>query len=464
MQATADRSLSRALAGVTLAVAYGTLLPFQLSLTGLIESNWSALLDPRAWNASGLEDILVNLIVYLPVGWVFGHFGLQATALGRLRSPSARAQSAGPGVFANSAARAVIFAAILSLTLERIQATSPFRYASGLDVLLNMTGALCGYHIAAVTRFWHAGFTAFIRRHPWGTCHAALGFSMLAIYVLPADFVLDSRQLWDRLLAASCAPVSPAAIGIGLTTAGAGKWLLGACAAFMLGFSGVRAILETGEDAAFAIPQSALNGVILITLAFLLQLLVRSHELVLGEWPVACALLVIGCFTVGSHEAARIRFRTNRPQTAPRFLLPAIVAAIAAGSLMVASGERHTDVTPSATSLSLLPFHMLWKTGSLEASRVVLLATLQSAALTIPLILLQPDNARRMPKIAAAVTALAALQVLLVRWNAGGLLQGGRFEPFADTAWPLVALLTSTFTCRFHLAVIADRHEEHHQE
>ena len=114
---------------------YASLYPWEFrseATTGELRAV-STLFNPRD---IPLEDVLVNVAVYVPVG------ALAYTALGRLRLPARFGIPA-------------LFALLLSLTLEILQVYVPTRYANLYDVALNGLGAIArsvASHFGAVRK------------------------------------------------------------------------------------------------------------------------------------------------------------------------------------------------------------------------------------------------------------------------------------------------------------------------
>jgi len=126
------------LLGYGLLLVYGTLFPLD-PVDGSASVDWRRLFDWRgAWARLSLSDVLVNLLVYLPWGY------LLSRRLERL-----------PG----SAAFWLTVAAggLLSITLEYIQLYLPARVSSFSDIVLNTVGTAAGALIAMSLRHASAG-------------------------------------------------------------------------------------------------------------------------------------------------------------------------------------------------------------------------------------------------------------------------------------------------------------------
>jgi VanZ family protein len=109
-------------------IIYGTLFP----LTGWrkpSENLTSLFLSHRH---SGYPDLLTNFILYIPLGFL----------VVRLRLPK--------GHFMSTISLAIVSGGILSLSLEYMQAFIPGRTTSLLDLVLNISGTMCGTLFALV--------------------------------------------------------------------------------------------------------------------------------------------------------------------------------------------------------------------------------------------------------------------------------------------------------------------------
>jgi VanZ family protein len=109
-------------------VAYGSLYPWNFAFTSAAGNPVRILLHgwPGEWNRYVLRDIVLNVIVYMPLGLV-------AVLAFRRRRPRAFAASA-----------AIAFGFLLSVAMELLQVYLPSRDSSLLDVLTNTLGTAAG--------------------------------------------------------------------------------------------------------------------------------------------------------------------------------------------------------------------------------------------------------------------------------------------------------------------------------
>jgi glycopeptide antibiotics resistance protein len=100
--------------------------------TGRFPHPRSYLMDFRLASPARLAgDALLNLVVFVPLGWLLGRGLRSLTASRATRRLSVTA-----------------FCAVLSLTVETVQYFLPTRYSSAIDVLTNTLGSFLGVTLA----------------------------------------------------------------------------------------------------------------------------------------------------------------------------------------------------------------------------------------------------------------------------------------------------------------------------
>jgi VanZ family protein len=109
-------------------IAYGSLYPWNFEFTSAAGNPIRILLHawPGEWDRYVLRDIILNVIIYVPLGLV------AALVFRRRRSRAFAAMAA------------IAFAFLLSLSMELLQVYVPGRDSSLLDVLTNTLGAAAG--------------------------------------------------------------------------------------------------------------------------------------------------------------------------------------------------------------------------------------------------------------------------------------------------------------------------------
>jgi len=179
----------------TIAVLYGSLLPFDVQWSAF---QWS---DAFGLQSLGLvrpdlEDVVVNILAYLPLGLLFAVSG-RATAAGRLaRLPLI-----------------VLVGATVSLSAEVAQTEIASRCASWIDVGLNVLGTAVGAIVGA--GMFRAGSLTFRRlqrgmaERPFTTLSSVLTIGLILYGVAPYDFVTNTAELHASFLRARWDLVAP---------------------------------------------------------------------------------------------------------------------------------------------------------------------------------------------------------------------------------------------------------------
>lgn len=172
---------------VCVGVAAGTLLPFTFNAPWPGAADWFGL-SQIGWPTPPTSDIVINVLVYLPVGaavaWVFSGFFL---------SPAVGMAMTGA------------FGLMMSILLEWLQTIIPSRMSSWFDVCLNGAGTIAGAG-ATLLIVWCLRTTSLKRRvvehlraQPFATAAAALAIGLMFYHLLPFDFVTTTEALWQSL-------------------------------------------------------------------------------------------------------------------------------------------------------------------------------------------------------------------------------------------------------------------------
>jgi glycopeptide antibiotics resistance protein len=183
----------------TAAVLYGSLLPFEWQRPALSLSNAFGLKN-IGFVRPGLEDIIVNILVYFPLGLILAVSG-RASAAGRLaRIPLI-----------------VLVGAVVSLSAEVAQTGIANRCPSWIDVFLNVTGTAVGAILGAT--MFRAGMLTFRRlqrgmaERPFTTLSSFLTIGLILYGLAPYDFVTSTAGMHESFLRARwtiAAPGQPA--------------------------------------------------------------------------------------------------------------------------------------------------------------------------------------------------------------------------------------------------------------
>lgn len=301
-------------------VICGSLTPFQFDPVGLTGDGWVGLTD-RVWPPSGLEDVLVNLAVYVPVGVVFYAWFRP------------RARRRGVAILI-----ATIAGAGLSLVLELIQTMSPVRCASWIDVVVNGFGALLGAVAAPAALRLGQRWIERIRRafveEPTSTVGLLLTLGLIVYAVAPFDFVLEDRE-FDRVfmrslwwpMAERAAPTSTdaelAPYALLMSAVGmAGVFALLGCVSAM-------ANRQRGLSPLAALWGAIGHGAVVAVIVEVLQLFVRSHVFDTADIATNTVAAAIGAWSaLAVLDPMGIVRAPRRPGAAiPALLLGALVLA-----------------------------------------------------------------------------------------------------------------------------------------
>ncbi|MGB0714666.1 MAG: VanZ family protein [Phycisphaerae bacterium] len=415
LHASRDRQFGRILAVLTLLLAYASLLPFQFSFTELINTPWREMFSMTVLKATGREDLIINLLAYVPIGLVFGIY-LKGNAAGWLR--------------------VALFAGMLSVTLERLQTSAAHRYASAIDVALNTSGALAGYLAAPLAQWGVAIARRLLIHRPWTILSYALTTGLIAIYLLPGTFITNTDQLWKRLAEASCTVLPNLQSADPAAWTMTGLLLLSLTTSFGLGFTLTKASCEQGERLGFAFMQSTLHGAAIISVIFILQVFTAAPPISLGQLIVGgfgCMLGGVAAVATCSDEQ---RWHTGNCVIGLFLMLQLL------GGLLVLIPSQQGEPASVVSHLTWFPFHQLWSMPGQHALRIALLATLQTVVICIPLLSLKPatGRGRRDVLIPLTVASYGVLQVALMRLMASTFSVDLRLAPAVDTAWPLLLL------------------------
>lgn len=377
-------------AALTVLVLVGSLTPFQFQ--------WRAA-SRLAWVPPTLEDLIVNLLVYLPVGFTL--FGGLSRWL-RQRRWAVVAAAAG--------------AAGLSLGLETLQTFSAARWASWVDVLLNTAGGLAGAWMApgigaaaedaagAVRRAW--------RRCPLGVISLALTVGVVVHGLVPFDFIHSGAEFRASLLASQWWPIAerytpPQAAAMANPYAGLLSTLSAAGLFCLLAAVHALAQRALGRDGNAALAAGVGHAALVAVLIEVLQLFLRSRVFstldvctaviagVVGAWPAA--------FAYDTWDG-RDR-RTHRPVNMVSAALTVVVAYQVAWHL--ALGLAHGE--PAVWSC--VPFATLFGMPFVQAVGVMTGTVLAYVLLGSTLALLSWSAARtvRWGRVFACVTIVAVL-------------------------------------------------------
>ena len=397
------------LVGYLVLLAYGSVLPFQFVAPCYADGY---LLHSFRQAAPTLEDLLVNLLIYMPLGL------LLALARNRYRSPIA------------AMVCAVVLAGAVSLVCELAQLFVVSRVASWTDVVLNVCGGAVGERLGATVR--RRGFVALvawrgrIAQRPYETSLTVLTVGLFLYYLLPFDFVTNAAGLHAAFTRAH---MSLAANPLSLDIAE----LNGAAWFVLLGVLAARAAVQRGAKPGSAFGGALRDGVTVAVVLECVQLLTGSHVFELQSIWLRSLGVVFGAWLGAFLSEAASGAPPWSPGKVPTSLLAGVVLAQCT-FLLCASVDVATLAVGGLdlAQVSWLPFELLR-----QASAVKALCHIAGVGLTYGVIaallltLLRRGRVKREGFITVgAAFSLAAVCEALRLTNA---------EAVADTTTPILA-------------------------
>jgi len=388
--------------GLTAAVLYGSLLPFDIDWTAYQASNGFGLFE-LTLRGGTREDILTNIFVYTPIGLALVLCG-------------------GPGTLARwgRVPLAVLVGVVVSLVAETLQAGIDGRVASWTDVALNTLGTITGAVLGATLYGAGHGATRWARRElserPFTTTASILTLGLFLYNLVPFDFITDTaglhasfgRARWD-LTGVRPSAFGSAPYGLMIGQLGGAAWFAA------LGYLLVLAAGESGRDRFSAVGSAIKHGFILASLVEFMQLFTASHCFDLTAIALRTLAVIFGAwcaaFLVVGRGDSSWRWR-------PGLAIPTVLLLLLAVFQVLARLMSSFDPTLwSVQGIDLahvrwVPFEGLWHQPMAKAASDALstLMTYGTLALTLAMILGRV-RAGLIWVIAGAVVTLVALGV-----------------------------------------------------
>jgi VanZ family protein len=258
---------------------YGSLLPFDINPPALTWADGFGL-SRIGFHDASLEDAVVNLLIYLPLGLSVA----AGISVRRARRTSAEAPPLEKGGLGGGRiVIAVALSAAFSIAIEAMQTLSPSHVASWTDVALNTLGAAIGALLAVGL---DARMHSMIRRlaqaltdRPFNTAAFVLTLGLFAYNLAPFDFVTTTRDLHASFGRARIIPIrlpDPSAAIVQAT-----HWvgeMQGAAWFLVMGYLLALAGRENGRHPAAAFTSALKQGVGLAGLIEFMQPFTRSHS------------------------------------------------------------------------------------------------------------------------------------------------------------------------------------------
>lgn len=418
------------------AVAYGSLLPFHFRGLPTQFFSLAALQPPRKTGIS-LEDVLVNLLVYVPIGF-------SATWLLR----SLRRGPIGAMAFA------IIACSALSLLVENLQSVIPERVPSATDFAVNLIGGALGAAIAQLGPIgWRAcapGFRDSVHERPLHVLGLLVGGALLVTQLFPFDFVRTSDELHAAFRRSQWSLPFLSNVGI---SHGVGSWIVNELpiASWFAAWAGMialdRRLRGIAPRRAFTV--AACETAAVTALLEVVQLFVLSHVFEASVIVLRGGVAVLGA-AVGTLHAERVQSAPWRKR--PAILVPTWSVLILATLQIVPHLRELAYAVRSAAwdampSLRLaLPFVADWRGTMSHAAGKFLDDAIAAIAICIPLSILARRIGLRRPWF---VAVLGIVMVGLVTT----FVDATRSNRALDLTHPIMATLTAAMMSRIYPAL-----------
>lgn len=431
------------------AVLYGSLIPFSFDWASFDLQNALGRLR-FGLGATSTEDIITNIVVYLPLG-----LSVSLCGLGRATGVARRF---------GRVLVAVAVGSCVSILAEVIQTGIALRVPSWMDVACNAIGAgigaVVGLSLHRVGRdVFHKVRQRFVEK-PFTTLAPVLAIGLLCHGLLPFSFVTDTDGLHAafrraRLDITSIRAPYPGQSPFEPLVA----QLVGVAWFAFLGFVFLRARREEVRGASNAYFSALRQGCLLVCLIESLQLFTAWHVFDLATIVLRCLAVVFGVWCgllidgperitekpIAENHVASAQCRADRIVTR-RYAVTTVLGALAlfqCGVLLIA------NIDPSLTSLQnfaldrvkWLPMESLWHRsfGHAVAETTSIMITFGVLAITVVLAM-SPRYGKRAWLIAGIATLATATLV--------ELLQCLTPTRIPDTTGPVLALITVVVVSR----------------
>ncbi len=364
--------------GALAALLYGSLLPFDVDPEALRWVNGFGLLQV-SFAATTREDLITNVLVYVPIG-------LAVVLCGR-RARSSRV---------SRIVAAVFLGALVSLFAESAQTAIASRVASWVDVCLNIFGTALGAAVGASVQVplarWRRRLRSRLAGRPFATGASLLSAGLLLYHLAPFDFVTDTAALrasflrarWDlTTLRAPAAGQLPWAMLVAQLTAAA--WFAG------LAYVTVLARRHAGHHPAHAFASAIQNAFVLIVVIEFMELFTSTQR-----FDLASIVLRLAGSTLGAWSAAFLLDTATRSRwmARPAVAMPTAILVflglfqVAMLLLSCASPVDWSRLDKGGVRVHWMPFEGLWHQPMASAAHQAVSLLLLYGALAITLTLL----------------------------------------------------------------------------
>lgn len=423
---------------VILAVVYGSLIPFDVDwslLANMSQLAWPVL--SRDWTTS--EDLIVNVLVYVPIGLTVILAGRRTLLALMLR-----------------AVAALVAGLSVSLACEAMQTFLISRVGSWVDVGLNIAGAtigaMTGLGVVAVAPLVSRSIRRVFLARPVAMASVILTIGLFLFNLAPFDFVYQTNHLRDSYLHASWQlfggshAAGQSQIGVErFADFTAALWF--AALAYLIAFSRVR----NGWRIAPAVASAIKHCVVLIVVIELTELLTRTQRFEISTIALRCCLAVAGAWSSAfvtrrlTHSEIRIEPRPGIPTSVLFAVLAVQMGVLILWSLRHSSVEHLYNASPT---IEWLPFVSLWRQSAVHALSDIVSRFVSIGALmvTMAIVFRRIGGLTTLPIASIAVFSLCIFSIAVRCLTVTAHL---------DVTEPLIALVSVLLVASFYSRAIA---------
>jgi len=425
---------------ISLLVLYGSLIPFQFDFGAYRATNGFGVLE-LAWYSAPLEDLVINVLIYLPLGLCFATGGWHSSLRRCLRLPAALAVGG-----------------LVSVLAETLQTGIIGRLASWTDVLLNMSGTGIGAVLAIALRPSAHKVVSRLRTvfaaRPCSVIAGGLTIGLFLYHLAPFDFVTGTAELHDAFRRAR---LYPTAVGVEtsqkvvLARLGTGLWFAA------LGYFAALARRERGWLRRYAFLGAARQGFTLVVILEGLQLLHKSHTADLNAAIFHGLAVGLGAWIAVYVVDRRTRstWRQRRRLAVPSLLLSVLlvlqVIYLVGGSIRPAGWSM---ATIGWSGIRWIPFEAMWRSpmalAALDAAGTMLTYGIFGIALAIAC---RRAGLRHVWKNVTGILLLVAI--------VGESVKAASILGTADVTRPLLTLFAATLAAQVDSAFLCTPPRNH---
>jgi VanZ family protein len=412
-------------------ILYGSLLPLAVDLSVYTPRNGYGLFT-LTWHRASLEDIITNLLVYLPLGVTIA---------------LARPQAA----WRRTLCLAAVIGFAWSTLAESLQAGIALRCSSWLDVLLNTAGCFVGAALAFP--LYHLAHRAIdllhrrLREAPVTTASSVLAAGLLLASLSPFTFVHSTAQLHDAFRRAE------GTLHLAWLTGGLEPLLITLNRVGWFALLGYLLTLsERPREIARRMPalQAWMAGCSLAILIEVMQLFTLAHVFSMTSLCLHGLGVSIGVWAGSAVRALRrapeLRRRIRRLPTGLLAVIGGMQVLVLAATLAdgwAASSEAIGGGLGNVWTLHLgrLPFEGMWR-GAMATAAADLFAHAAQFGLLAGVALIILRRVQLPDRPAQTLTVLIIASVALLIALADALINAGAF----DVTQPIIATAAAWLT------------------